>query len=166
MKLAQKILFNKQECESIIWDEKNNITNWKMNDRKYKLKSINYNKDTKWLFEKLKLFFEEETGIKIINLKKEIHFHKFKKGDWFGKHNDVRDKRLYAVGVLLNEKFEGGDFKLYNPNEYILDKIIGNSYIFDVRIQHEITPILNNERFSLLWFLQNENIKIEINSLI
>jgi len=29
------------------------------------------------------------------------------------------------VGVLNND-FEGGDFKLYNPNEIILDKVIGN----------------------------------------
>jgi len=37
----------------------------------------------------------------------------------------IRDNKLYAVGVLNND-FEGGDFKLYNPNEIILDKVIGN----------------------------------------
>ena len=67
---------------------------------------------------------------------------------------------------MLNGNFDGGDFKLYNPNEYILNKKIGNTYIFDVRIDHEITPILDGERYSLLWFLQNEHIKIEINKLI
>jgi hypothetical protein len=70
------------------------------------------------------------------------------------------------VGVLLNDDFEGGDFKLYNPNEITLDKVIGNTYLFDVKIDHEITSILEGERYSLLWFLQNEHIKIETNKLI
>jgi hypothetical protein len=118
------------------------------------------------LFDKLKTFVETETKIKFRSIKKQIHFHKFTKGDWFEKHNDVRDNRVYAVGVLLNDGFEGGDFKLYNANEIILDKVIGNTYLFDVRIDHEITPILEGERYSLLWFLQNEHIKIERNKLI
>ena len=114
----------------------------------------------------MKDFVEKETNIEIRTIKKTIHFHKFTKGDWFGKHNDVRDDRIYAVGVLLNDNFEGGDFKLHNPNEIILNKVVGNAYLFDVRIEHEITPILDGERYSLLWFLQNEHIKIEINKLI
>lgn len=166
MILKEKILFSKGECDSIIWNMNNDITDWDSNDRKYNSQPINYNEKTKWLFEKIKNFFEEETGIKIIKIKEEIHFHKFIEGDWFGKHNDSRDKRLYSVGVLLNENFIGGDFKLYNPNEFILNKKIGNSYIFDVRIDHEITPILNGERYSLLWFLQREHLELETNKLI
>jgi hypothetical protein len=73
---------------------------------------------------------------------------------------------MYGVGVVLNNNFIGGDFKLYNQNEIVLDKVIGNTYIFDVRIEHEILPILGGERYSLLWFLQNEHIKIKINKLI
>ena len=166
MILKEKILFNKEECQSIIWNETDNITNWNMGDRKYDSRSICYNENNKWLFDKLKNFFEKETNLKIIKIKEKIHFHKFTKGDWFTKHNDIREKRLYAVGVLLNNNFEGGDFKLYNPNEIILNKIVGNAYIFDVRIEHEITPILKSERYSLLWFLENEHIKIETNKLI
>lgn len=164
--LNQKVLFNKKECESIISFNETDITNWMMGDRKYNSQSINYSLETKWLFDKLKDFVERETNIEIRTIKKTIHFHKFTKGDWFGKHNDVRDNRLYAVGVLLNDDFSGGDFKLYNPNEIILNKVIGNTYLFDVRIDHEITPILDGERYSLLWFLQNEHIKIQTNKLI
>jgi predicted 2-oxoglutarate/Fe(II)-dependent dioxygenase YbiX len=109
---------------------------------------------------------EKETNIKIGTIKKTIHFHKFTNGDWFGKHNDIRNNRVYAVGVLLNDDFEGGDFKLYNPNEYMLNKEMGNTYLFDVRIEHEITPILSGERYSLLWFLQSEHVKFDINKLI
>ena len=166
MILKEKILFSKEECESIISYNDTHITNWLMGDRKYNSQPINYSLETKWLFDKLKEFVEENTDIKIKKIKETIHFHKFTKDDWFGKHNDIRDNRLYAVGVLLNDEFEGGDFKLYNPNQIILDKVIGNTYLFDVRIDHEITSILEGERYSLLWFLENEHIKIETNKLI
>ena len=166
MILKEKILFSKEECESIISYNETHITNWRMGDRKYNSQPIIYSLETKWLFDKLKKFFEEQADIQIKKNKEVIHFHKFVKDDWFGKHNDIRDNRLYAVGVLLNDDFRGGDFKLYNPNEIILDKVIGNTYLFDVRIDHEITPILQGERYSLLWFLQNEHIKMKTNKLI
>jgi hypothetical protein len=166
MILKEKILFSKEESEFIVSYNETHITNWRMRDRNYNSQPINYSLETNWLFDKLKDFVERETNIEIRTIKKTIHFHKFMKGDWFGKHNDVRDNRLYAVGVLLNDGFEGGDFKLYNPNEIILNKVIGNTYLFDVRIDHEITPILKGERYSLLWFLENEHIKIETNKLI
>ena len=166
MILKEKILFSKEECESIISYNDTHITNWVMGDRKYHSQPINYSLETKWLFDKLKTFFEEQSNAQIKKNKEVIHFHRFVKGDWFDKHNDVRDERIFAVGVLLNDDFEDGEFKLYNPNEIILNKEIGNTYLFDVRIEHEITPILEGERYSLLWFLENKHIKIEKNKLI
>jgi hypothetical protein len=164
--IIQQSLFTKEECDSIIICNDSDVTNWIMEDRNYNSQSIDYSLETNWLFNKLKIFVEENVDIKIKTLKKTIHFHKFTKGDWFGKHNDVRDNRVYAIGVLLNDTFIGGDFKLYNPDEIVLDKTVGNAYIFDVTIQHEITPILENERYSLLWFLQKEHIKFNSNKLI
>jgi len=166
MLIKQKVLFSIDECNSIISNVNSNIKNWELRDRKYESQLINYSKETDWLFEKLKKFVEIENDIKIRKIKKEIHFHKFIEGDWFGKHNDIRDSRMYAVGVLLNDNFEGGDFKLYNPNEMLLNKTIGNTYLFDVKIEHEITPILNGNRYSLLWFLQNEHIVSKTNKVI
>jgi hypothetical protein len=166
MILKEAVLFNKSECDEIISLIKSNPQNWEFRDRKYDSTAINYNNDSKWLFDKLKKFFETNTGLEIVKLKNQIHFHKFVQRDWFGKHNDVRDERVFAVGVLLNDNFEGGDFKLYNPNEIVLNKIAGNTYIFDVGVEHEIAPILNGERYSLLWFLQYEHIKIKTNKLI
>lgn len=158
MLIKQKILFTKEECELIIDLSKINKQNWQSKDRKYKSHTIEYLTETDWIFAKLKMFFEKEMNIEILKIKKGIHFHKFIKGDWFGVHNDIRDSRIYAIGVLLNDAFEGGDFKLYNPTECTLNKMVGNAYIFDVRIDHEITPILDGERCSLLWFLQKEHV--------
>ena len=164
--IIQELLFTKEECNSIILYNNTDITNWKMEDRNYNSQPINYSLKTNWIFNKLKIFVEKNVDVKIKTLKKTIHFHKFIKGDWFGKHNDVRDNRIYAIGVLLNDKFIGGDFKLYNPNEIILNKVVGNTYIFDVTTLHEITPILQGERYSLLWFLQKEHIKFNANKLV
>jgi hypothetical protein len=166
MILQEKILFSKEECQSIISYGNNNITDWDIKDRKYNSQSITYSLETKWLFDKLKKFFEEQSNIQIKKNKEIIHFHKFVKGDWFGKHNDIRDNRMYAIGVLLNDDFVGGDFKLYKPDEQTLNKVVGNTYLFDVRIEHEITPILYGKRYSLLWFLQNEHIKTKTNKLL
>jgi hypothetical protein len=159
MLIKEEILFTKEECESILSYSTNFSKNWEKNDRKYNSQLINYSLEVKWLFNRLIKFTEAVSDIKIKKIKETIHFHKFVKGDWFDKHNDVLDNRMYAVGVLLNDNFEGGDFKLYNPIEQTLKKIAGNTYLFDVRIEHEIRPILDGERFSLLWFLQKENIK-------
>ena len=166
MILIQKRIFTKKECDSIIWNEMENITNWNKIDRKYQSHPIQLNDKTNWIFQKLKIFFEEETGIKIKNLKETIHFHKFSVGDWFNKHSDERERRLFSVGVLLNDDFEGGDFILYNKNKIILDKLFGNTYVFDVKIEHEITKIKNKDRYSLVWFLQNENLKLNNQNLL
>ena len=72
MILKEKILFSKEECESIISYNNARITNWKMNDRKYNSQPINYSLETEWLFAKLKHFFESETGLQIIKKKLDI----------------------------------------------------------------------------------------------
>ena len=166
MLLKEKTIFTKAECETILSYNNIDITDWEMPDRKYKSSPIIHSTETGWLFDKLKTFFETETGLQISTIKKQIHFHKYKKGDWFGKHNDIRDNRFYAVGVLLNDNFVGGDFIMYNTDMQILNKKIGNTYLFDVRIDHEIKPILDGSRYSLLWFLQQEHIKLKITKLI
>ena len=165
--ITQKVIFTKSECDDIISIFKQNEIKWKTNDRKYNSYDLNINSENKWIFDRLKEFFEIEMNLKINKMKELIHFHKYIAGDWFGVHNDDRDNRLYSVGLLLNDDFIGGDFNLYNPDEFILNKNTGNAYIFDVKIPHEITPILNGERYSLLWFLQKHHINFKnTNSLI
>jgi hypothetical protein len=166
MLVNQKVLFSIEECNLIIDLSKSNLKEWVLKDRSYKSYAIDYSKSTEWIFNKLKLFFEFETNLKVQKLKNQIHFHRFNKEDWFDKHNDARDNRVYAIGVLLNNSFKGGDFKLYYPVEQTLNKVIGNTYVFNVEIEHEITPITEGERYSLLWFLQNEHIKFQTNKLI
>lgn len=163
MIVIQKLLFNQDECNYIISAGLNDdTTNWDKFDRKYQSTPIDF-ENNKWVFNRLKTFFESETGIEIKKMKETIHFHRFIEGDWFDEHNDVKDNRVYAVGVLLNDNFEGGDFVLNIDDKLILNKISGNCYIFDVRIRHEICKIRKGIRYSLLWFLQTNHLKFENN---
>jgi len=148
MILKEKILFSKQECNSIISYNETHITNWLMSDRKYHSQPIAYSLETNWLFDKLKDFVERETNIETRTIKKTIHFHKFTKGDWFGKHNDVRDNRLYAVGVLLNDNFEGGNFEI---SRYSVPKMpAGSLIVFPSFMMHRVSPIIEGIRNSIV----------------
>ena len=166
MLLKQKQIFSKVECEKIINILKPKKEEWKNNDRKYGSTLINYCDENKWIFEKLKDFFEGEIGDEIILLKNYIHFHLYNEGDYFSKHNDNKKQRIYGVGCLLNIDFVGGDFIFYNKPETIIKKEIGNAYVFNVNIEHEITKIETGIRYSLLWFLENENLKIKNKKMI
>lgn len=166
MFLKQKILFDKNECEKIISLIKIHNKKFLLNDRSYDSYDIVLNKETQWIFDRLSTFFQNETNIKIKKLKPLIHFHKFIVGDKFNLHNDERDFRVFAVGVLLNDNFEGGDFIFHQKDIVTLNKITGNTYIFDVKIKHQVNEILLGERYSLLWFLQNNHIRFKTNKLL
>ena len=158
--IFQKILFSKEECDDIINIHKVNSQKWKNNDREYKSFSIILNGETEWIFSKMKNFFEEESGLLMETIKNEVHFHVFETKDWFGVHNDAKNNRLFSLGVLLNDDFDGGEFNLYRQGEEIvLEKKVGNTYIFDAAISHEVTPIQCGIRYSLIWFIQNDNVK-------
>lgn len=158
MILIQKEIFSNEECDKILQYLKKDLVMWKSIDRKYTSETININENTEWIFLKLKKFFEENTEYKIIENKNLIHYHKYCENDWFGKHNDKLFNRVFGVGVLLNDSFMGGDFIFYNKTIETIKKVAGCSYIFDVNIEHEVLPILDSERHSLLWFLEEKNI--------
>ena len=74
MFIKEKILFSKEECNLIKKNFIDNTTNWNKIDRKYKAQPINYSENTKWIFEKLKNFFEDETKLKIIKMTSQVFF--------------------------------------------------------------------------------------------
>jgi hypothetical protein len=163
---GEAALFNEQECLSIINSIKTNHQIWKGLDRKYSSFAINLSSDNQWVFERIKAFFEKNTGIEISSMKNQIHYHEYSEGEYFLKHNDSRDSRLYSVGCLLNDDFTGGDLNLYNPELITLKRTVGNGYFFDVRIGHEITPILSGKRKSMICFLQSDHIKTKAQKII
>jgi predicted 2-oxoglutarate/Fe(II)-dependent dioxygenase YbiX len=50
-------------------------------------------------------------------------------------------------------------FDQKKKEEIVLEKKVGNTYIFDTAISHEVTPIQYGIRYSLIWFIQSNNVK-------
>lgn len=166
MLLTEKNLFNKEECNEIINYKIYNQKNWKSPNRSYTSYDLLYDDNTKWIYDRLENFFSTETNIEFDHVKKNIHYHKFVIGDKFDLHDDDMRQRLYGVGVILNDNYKGGDFIFYKPKKTFINKDIGNSFIYDVRIKQHIKQINFGEFHYLLWFIERENLKIEKNHLL
>ena len=168
----QKILFSEAECELILkkYIDKpiNKIED--MDTMKYKSKDIDYNVD-RWILDRFINWFENELNIKIeINNPKEFEFYlqSYKAGDLFNKHNDNNYNRVYACGLLLNNTFKGGEFIVYKPNDEMMrfNNIMGNCYLFEANLFHEVTEIIEGNRSVVLIFFRNSQIKFKRNKLL
>ena len=170
----QKILFTEQECDLILKKYIDTPIN-KIEDRdtmKYKSKDINYNVD-KWIVDRFINWVETELNIKIeiidSNTKDfEFYLQSYKAGDLFKKHNDSVYNRVYACGLLLNNTFNGGEFIVYTPNDEMMmfNNIIGNCYLFETSLSHELTEIIEGNRSVVLIFFRNSQITFKRNKLL
>lgn len=160
--LLQKQIFSKDECNTIINKIKKIETyEWQRPDRKYTSSQIYKSNETIWIFDKLKDYFECETNNKLLDNIEKIHFHKFAVNDFFNEHNDLRDERLFSIGVILNNEYEGGEFVLYGNEKISINKNIGNCYIFDAGIQHEILKVTSGVRYTMIVFIKKDNIVLK-----
>lgn len=162
-----EIYFTEKECNSIIA-----ITNYinKIDSIKYFTEEggIRYNvwnikrtTETQWIFNRLFEYFTYTTGIKIIKPIEILHIHKYVIGDKFKKHTDtLYPTQIHNIGACLNDGYAGGDFILYEP-DYVLPKEKGKLYTFKGARPHEVTEILNGERWSIIAFLHLQNIEIQ-----
>ena len=170
----QKILFTEEECELILKKYINRPIN-KSEDRdtmKYKSKDIDYNVD-KWILDRFINWVENELNIKIEisnSSTKEFEFYlqSYKVGDLFNKHNDNAFNRVYACGLLLNNTFKGGEFIVYTPNDEMMpfNNTIGNCYLFEASLAHEVTEIVEGNRSVVLIFFRNSQITFKRNKLL
>lgn len=120
------------------------------------------------IINKLLNWFENTTGKK---LKKKTYYlilHKYKTGDYFEKHIDELriddNNRAYVIGFHINDNYEGGDYKLYNP-DLLIDKTPGVPYFFECSRLHEITKITKGNRKSAVMFINYEDLIVK-NGLI
>ena len=106
-------------------------------------------------------WFEKKTNKKLISYNHNLIIHRFFEGDYFGLHKDnveTNDKnRCYVIGFHINDNYEGGEYKLYNP-DFIIDKSIGVPYCFESDRLHEIKEIKKGIRKSVLIFINYEDI--------
>ena len=67
-------------------------------------------------------------------------------------HNKTRK---LSMSILLNEDYEGGDFKFYGAKETVLkEKAKGTVLVFPSYMQHCVEEVTKGNRYSLVvWFL-------------
>ena len=168
----QKILFTEEECELILKKYIDTPIN-KIEDTdtmKYKSKDIDYNVD-KWILDRFINWVENELNIKIeLSNSKEFEFYlqSYKAGDLFVKHIDNIYNRVFACGLLLNNTFKGGEFVVYTPNDEIMlfNNTIGNCYLFEANLAHEVKEIIEGNRSVILIFFRNSQITFKRNKLL
>jgi predicted 2-oxoglutarate/Fe(II)-dependent dioxygenase YbiX len=92
-----------------------------------------------------------------------FQFTEYQLNEYYNWHTDSGNtpnaKRRISVVILLNDDYEGGDLVLkINGNEEIMDKKIGNLFLFDSNILHKVTPVQFGVRYSLVtWVGLKEN---------
>ena len=158
------IKFSKEECLSII----NLSKTLEGTDRdesprpiKYTFYSVEYNDEHKWIFERLNKYFTFNTGIEVVANLDTIHLFIYGPGNKFVKHRDIyHENQVYNIGASLNSDFEGGEFKLYNP-DIILPKQTGNVYTFSCTREHEVLEVTKGNRWSIIGFYHYEHLNMK-----
>jgi len=134
----------------------------------YKCFNIPRTSETQWMFQKLLDWFSDKTGIKTrdysdITFQEDktkdllMTLHGYSSGDRFDRHVDIQpgvfSDRLYNIGVQLNDDYEGGDYIIWDENdiESKFDKVAGTAVAYDIRFWHQITPITQGTRWSIVF---------------
>ena len=70
--------------------------------------------------------------------------------------SDLYDVKLTVLINLSSEPFEGGDFKLFVNNEFIVPQLKepGNVIMFKSQINHCVTPVTKGERKTMTIFIK------------
>ena len=167
----QEILFNKEECNQIINLIKNlpkidGKSKYGGNDKtnvsfdEYKISDTNENY---WFMNKIKLFIEKKLKIKLNFINNDAHILSYGINDGFSKHIDYNsngdEPRIYTVGLLLNNEYSGGNLLVYDTEKMILNKQIGNCYIFDTTTPHEVEKITKGRRYTIILHIKNSEIQ-------
>lgn len=155
------ILFTKNDLDFLYHFYNNAEKGYrKMKDRNYEFAILNNNNFN--IIDRLVNWFELNSGEKLKIKNTYLFIHKYGVGDYFEKHIDeiniAEKNRAYVVGFHINENYEGGEYKLYNP-DFIIDKTSGVPYFFKSDRPHEITKITKGERISALMFINYEDLE-------
>lgn len=155
-----KIKFSKFECNEIInYAENITLNEWQRNEHKnnkYFIKEISEFDIPQKVFKQY--IIENLSKYKIDNF--QVYILKYIKGDFFGIHMDkgkteFTDGAISNINTRLNDDYIGGDFYL---NDIVYNKPVGEIYNYDSDVYHEVKPIINGIRYSLLCFLRFRNV--------
>lgn len=136
----------------------------KIKDDDYRICKLNFIKSdiksNEWIFRKLTdVIFEINRQYFNFELDyiQSLQFTEYNVGGKYGKHTDVssyseRPRKLsFILQLSKPAEYEGGDFKLYYSDEpYIADKKIGTLLAFPSYALHEVIPVTQGKRYSLV----------------
>jgi hypothetical protein len=160
----EKVLFTKDECDSIINQHLPFTRDFVNKGCSYT--SIPIDKtDNRWILDRIIKWIEDEVKFDIDWDNNtdfdEFYFQSYKVGDKFEKHDDNVYNRVYTAGLLLNDGFEGGNFLVdTTPNNPVSFKnVIGNCYVIESMLKHEVTEITEGCRSVIILFIKHSQIK-------
>jgi hypothetical protein len=168
----QRILFTEDECDYLINYRNNGVYRngggyENRIDINYKQWTISRNDDLEFLFHRVINFIEEKFNVKITNFNEDAWIYQYEVNDGYSMHTDNILNRRFTIGIQLNNKYEGGDLMVdYNGKRIIVNKEIGNCYIFESFLLHGVSPIISGNRYNFLTFMHNYNLKTNKMSLI
>lgn len=115
----------------------------------------------KYLFDKCDDLIFELYNQKLLS--HELYFIKYYKGDYIKRHNDDwRSKtsigRLYTLIIQLTHPnlYSGGETIVYNDTDIKLSKEQGDAIIFPSSTDHELTEVLDGQRFSFVTMFKED----------
>jgi PKHD-type hydroxylase len=86
----------------------------------------------------------------------DYQFTEYKEGEYFDWHTDstttIYRDRFTSIVIQLNDTYEGGILEIKNIKGELLpiENKIGTLYIFNSRLVHRVTPVVNGVRYSLV----------------
>ena len=99
------------------------------------------------------------------------HFNllKYEVGHQFKKHKDISERnkqRLKTLIIQLSDGYKGGELIVWDKEEVICDSTKGNMILFPSKLLHEARPVLSGIRYSMAYFLTEENFRDVHKSII
>ena len=86
----------------------------------------------------------------------DYQFTEYKEGEYFNWHTDSTDvmyrDRFTSIVIQLNNTYKGGVLEIKNLKGEVLpiENKIGTLYIFNSRLLHRVTPVIDGIRYSLV----------------
>lgn len=168
------IKFTLDECDNIIklsanLEENHSSVIFKRNSKEfnYYYYTVIRDNNTQWIFDRLKLYLDEFYPDNSVHTHPQLYLHRYPVGCRFELHNDstTHPNQLVNIGVCLNREYKGGEFIFYNPDQ-ILPKIPGTIYHLESNRDHEVLRIEEGQRWSLITFLDANDLGVKEHNLI
>ena len=170
--MIEKQLFSKEECDFILRQFQDSEWNPSMigqsgkggyvpSLRESQTRLLN-TKDNPKLSE---LLLNKLSEFNVVKLPAIVQLLRYEVGGYFRKHRDTMAKlkssssRHSTIITYLNEDYEGGDLSVWDyvtNEEYIAEKKIGNSIIFESKCFHAASKVLSGTRYVLVVWTTSE----------